>query len=274
VAGAAAPGGRLAGSTHRRPLVGQDTDADPWALALAAASSAGVTLRPLTSTEDADRLIEVMIATWGEHQLLPREVIVALAESGNVPLGAFDDGQLLGYVMGWAGVDERDGLHVHSHMLAAIPERRHRGVGYALKLAQRAQALEQGISVVRWTFDPLIARNAYFNLAKLGAIADRFARDFYGEMGDVLNRGERSDRLVVRWDLHRTPGPWDVRATTTIEIPEDHLALRAGDPAQAASVRDRVAERLEAELGSGLVVAGFDRGRSSYLLASPDEVGP
>jgi predicted GNAT superfamily acetyltransferase len=249
-------------------------NAEPWRSANAAASSAGVTLRALTSTRDADRLIGVMIDTWGEHQLLPVEVIVALAESGNTPWGAFDGDELLGYVLGWAGVDERDGLHVHSHMLAAIPDRRRRGIGYALKLAQRARALEQGISVVRWTFDPLIAPNASFNLSKLGAIADRFARDFYGAMDDALNRGERSDRLIVRWDLERIPGPRDVRAVTTIEIPEDHLSLRRRDPEEAASWRDRVAEGLEAGLGAGLVVAGFDREVPAYLLAQPEDVRP
>ena len=63
---------------------------------------------------------------------------------------------------------------------------------------------------MRWTFDPLVARNAYFNLHKLGAVADRFERNFYGEMTDTLNRGERTDRVVVRWDLDRDPGPRNV----------------------------------------------------------------
>ena len=96
---------------------------------------------------------------------------------------------MVGYVLGWAGVDPEDGLHVHSHMLAALPGRRHAGVGFALKLAQRAMALDQGIQVVRWTFDPLVARNAHFNMSKLGAQCDRFHRNFYGEMGDSLNAG-------------------------------------------------------------------------------------
>src|SRR2546423_6407382 len=146
-----------------------------------------------------------MIATWGEYQLLPREMIRALGESGNVPYGAFDDDELIGYVLDWAGVDG-EGLHVHSHMLATRPGRRHAGVGYALKLAQRARALDQGIHVARWTFDPLLARNAHLNMTKLGAIADRFHRNFYGEMTDTLNAGDRSDRLLVRWDLDLPPG--------------------------------------------------------------------
>jgi predicted GNAT superfamily acetyltransferase len=247
---------------------------DAWELARAAASSAGVSLRALTTVADVDRILYVMIATWGEHQLLPREVIVALVESGNVPWGAFDGDELVGYVLGWAGVGD-EGLHVHSHMLAALPGRRHRGVGYALKLAQRAQALEQGIPFVRWTFDPLVARNAYFNLEKLGAVADRFGRDFYGEMTDALNRGERSDRLVVRWDLRRALGSKDLAApAATVAIPEDHPALRSNDPEQARAWRDRVADELETGLAHGLVAAGFDRASSSYLLVPAVDVPP
>src|SRR5437879_788830 len=173
---------------------------DPWREAGAAAASAGVRLAPLRTARDADAITRVMIATWGEHQLLPREMIVALGESGNVPWGAFDDGELIGYVLGWAGVDDQ-GPHVHSHMLAVMPGRRSSGTGFALKLAQRAQAMDQGFLVVRWTFDPLLAANAWFNLGKLGAVADRFGRDFYGQMDDSLNSGERSDRFFVRWDL-------------------------------------------------------------------------
>ena len=132
-----------------------------------------MTLRPLERLEDADAINGVIAQTWGEQQL-DREVIVALAASGNVPWGAYAGDEVVGFVLGWVGFDPVDGLHVHSHMLAALPERRHRGVGYALKLAQRAQALDQGIPVARWTFDPLVARNAWFNLVKLGATADRF----------------------------------------------------------------------------------------------------
>ena len=55
----------------------------------------------------------------------------ALGFSGNVVLGADVDGRLVGFALGWAGIDE-DGLHIHSHMLAALPERRHAGVGTAL----------------------------------------------------------------------------------------------------------------------------------------------
>jgi predicted GNAT superfamily acetyltransferase len=137
-----------------------------------------------------------------------------------------------------------------------------------------------------------VARNAYFNLHKLGAVADRFERNFYGEMSDALNRDDRSDRLVVRWTLDREPGPRGVGrpgndvvlrrederprivgkpsgALAVVEVPPDHGALREHDPALAASWREAVAEVVEACLGRGMVAHAFDRERSAYVFARP-----
>src|SRR5262249_4296580 len=176
-------------------------------------------------------------------------------------------GGAVGFVLGWAGIDG-NGLHVHSHMLAAVPDHRHRGVGYALKLAQRAQALDQGITVVRWTFDPLVARNAWLNIGKLGALVDRFARDYYGVMTDDLNAGERSDRFMVRWELERAPGPrTPPDDATAIPIPSDPYRLREEDRARARRWRDDVAEAAEAAIARGEVGVAFDRERSVYLFA-------
>ena len=115
-------------------------------------------------------------------------------------------------------------------MLAALPDRRHAGVGYTLKLAQRASCLDRGIHLVRWTFDPLVARNAHLNVNKLGATCDRFHRDYYGRMPDTINAGDRSDRLVVRWPLDATP--------SAPAVPEG----AEGDPAQYGSVDAPVPE--------------------------------
>ena len=266
---------------------------DPWQLAFEAARAAGVELRALAELDDADRILRVMDATWAGPEPFPREVLRALADSGNVPYGAFDGDEAIGYVLGWAGVDPEDGLHTHSHMLAALPDRRHRGVGYALKLAQRAQALDQGIAEVRWTFDPLVARNGYFNLHKLGAVADRFDRNHYGAMVDEVNAGERSDRFTVRWDLGREPGPRDVGAHEAalqddggwpgevrapsergalVAVPSDYARLRSDDAARASAWRDASAEAIEACLTAGMIAAGFDRAASSYAFALAEDV--
>jgi predicted GNAT superfamily acetyltransferase len=268
-----------------------------WALANDAAAAAGVDLRPLTSLDDADALQRVMAATWGEA--IPRETIKALSGSGNVPWGAWDDDELIGYVLGWAAISSGDGLHEHSHMLATLPDRRHAGVGYALKLAQRASCLDRGIHLVRWTFDPLVARNAHLNVNKLGATCDRFHRDYYGRMPDTINAGDRSDRLVVRWPLDAMPSAPAVpegarvilRSTgsvdapvpevvgdphrdevVAVQIPRDHAALRSADPALGSAWRAAVGAILETCLAAGLVVGAFDPdregGRPAYLLAT------
>jgi predicted GNAT superfamily acetyltransferase len=284
--------GRAEGAAPRIASLAAVTD--PWTLARAKARAANVTFAPLTTVGDADRINDVIQRTWG-GQHLDREVVRALALSGNVSWGAMDGDALVGFVLGWAGVDD-DGLHVHSHMLAAVPDRRHRGVGEALKLAQRAQALEQGIEVVRWTFDPMVARNAWLNLGKLGAMVDRFERDFYGTMSDSINEGERSDRFTVVWDLRREPvshrvegdrvdvvtgGPdgnpvrsdLDPSAAAAIEVPREYLELRAADPERAGAWRDAAAAAAEACLAAGMLGATFDRERSAYVFAPPDLIG-
>jgi predicted GNAT superfamily acetyltransferase len=264
---------------------------DAWAAANEVARSASVELRPIRSIADADRVLEVMSATWGDHQLIPRETIRALGDSGNTPWGAFDGDELIGFVLGWSGVDPDEGLHAHSHMLATNPARRHRGVGHALKLAQRAQCLEQGILRVRWTFDPLLSRNAHFNLTKLGAVADAFLPNFYGDMADALNRGERSDRLKVRWDLEREvsgpandlgsevlgrrgddasmPAPSEVRppqgAPALIRIPREYHELRSHDRALADAWRAATEAAFTACFAAGLIASGFT-GDSTYVL--------
>ncbi len=264
--------------------------ADAWALAHRSAEASGVALRSFRSLEDADRILRVMEATWGGLEPFPREMIQALADSGNVPILAFEGEEAVGYVLGWTGVEPEDGIHVHSHMLAALPDRRHKGVGFALKLAQRAQALEQGVEVVRWTFDPLIARNAYFNLHKLGVVADRFDRNHYGEMSDEMNAGERSDRFTVRWDLERQPGPRPVAAADVVlgrsgdapgaarapvgraalvAIPREYAELRTADPSLASAWREASAAAIEACLAAGMVAAGIRRDRLPVRVRRP-----
>ena len=252
-------------------------------------------LRPMTSLDDADAILRVMAATWREQ--MPRETIRALAGSGNVPWGAVDGDEVIGYVLGWAAISPSDGLHEHSHMLAALPDRRHAGVGYALKLAQRASCLERGIHLVRWTFDPLVARNAHLNINKLGATCDGFRRDYYGSMPDSINAGDRSDRLVVRWSLDAPPTAppvpdlasrvlssrgrrrrapsgggrrADDRGVVAIEVPRDHAACGRAIPALGSAWREAVGAAFERWLVSGREVVAFDAdpggGRPTYFV--------
>jgi predicted GNAT superfamily acetyltransferase len=157
-----------------------------------------------------------------------------LAEPGEPPLGA-----TLGF-LGWGG-----GAHLHSHMNAVAPEARGRGIGVALKLRQRAICLAHGIDEMRWTYDPLIRRNARMNLVRLGAEVSAFLPDFYGDLADAISGGDRSDRFEVRWRLTsprvrralaRVPQP-EWAAEGGLALSADFEAVRAGQPETAAELR-------------------------------------
>jgi predicted GNAT superfamily acetyltransferase len=179
-----------------------------WEAAFGAAEEAGVRLRHLEGVEDARKVEEIVDLTWGPANL-PFALIRAFQHGGGAVFGAEiaptdparqgTAGRFVGFVLGFLGYG--GGLHLHSHMLAVLPEEQSRGVGLALKLAQRADCLAHGVEEVRWTYDPLVAKNARFNLVKLGGVATAYLPGFYGEMTDRLNRGDRSDRFEVRWRL-------------------------------------------------------------------------
>jgi predicted GNAT superfamily acetyltransferase len=292
-------------TTCVRPLVrsldfaGMETD-DPWRLARAAAERSGLTLRPLGGLEDTQRVGRVIERVWGA-EAMPPSLLRAFQRAGGTLHGAEAEGELVGFVLGFLGWAE--GVHMHSHMLAVVPERESRGAGYALKLAQRADCLDRGVEEVRWTFDPLVARNARFNLTRLGAVATAFLPGFYGEMPDRLNRGDRSDRFEVRWRL-RSPhvervlggkadvqpvgrhslleleGPSEaprpvetgaaVQGPALVAVPDDFLALRTLAPDLGAQWREASSRAFAACFEAGLVATwiGPD-GR--YVFTHPGE---
>jgi predicted GNAT superfamily acetyltransferase len=213
-----------------------------WADARAATAAAGVEITSLTGGDVA--IAQQLIgAAWGPHQIPQSNLLQAVAHAGNTLLVARRDGEPLGVVLGFLGWT--GGLHLHSHMTAVVAGQRSRGVGYALKLWQRALCLDEGVASIRWTYDPLIARNAHFNLVKLGATVTAFHPDFYGAMDDSVNAGDASDRFEVSWDL-RSDRVADAVAGRRVAVPElagsltipaDYDALRRSDPQEARAVR-------------------------------------
>jgi predicted GNAT superfamily acetyltransferase len=127
------------------------------------------------------------------------EFLRALAHSGNYVCGAFAGDELVGACAGFFASPA--GVAMHSHIAGVSDRVRGRHVGFALKLHQRAWALARGVELITWTFDPLISRNAYFNLGKLGACATEYLPDFYGAIDDGFNSGDDTDRLLVSWPL-------------------------------------------------------------------------
>jgi predicted GNAT superfamily acetyltransferase len=231
--------------------------AEAYLLADAAAEAAGVTVR-LAESGDMAPVIGLFERTWGAGRSPDRSMLRALDYAGNTVLIAGEAGKAVGATLGFLGWS--DGIHLHSHMTAVVPWRRSGGVGYALKLFQRAVCLEHDITEMRWTFDPLIRRNAHFNLVKLGAEVVRFLPDFYGRLDDAITGVDRSDRFEVRWQLVSarvsdslagTPRPVG-EARLRLPLDVDYERLRADDPAAAALLRTRSRALFTEALDRGL----------------------
>lgn len=192
-----------AAPAHRAPTPpSAAVTADARDAATAAAAAAGVVVRELDDVRDLQLVRRLVDEVWGFDLASPPvtvEMMRALATSGNYVAGAFRDGSLLGACVAFFGEPGRPSLHSHVGVVAAGA--RGRSIGFAIKTHQRAWALSRGAATVSWTFDPLLRRNAYFNIAKIGALPLSYLPDFYGPMTDLVNRGEPSDRLLVRWDL-------------------------------------------------------------------------
>jgi predicted GNAT superfamily acetyltransferase len=163
-----------------------------------------VDIRPLVTRAELQACVELQHATWGERfsDAVPVSILKVVQRVGGVAAGAFDaHDALLGFVFGITGIER--GRIVHwSDMLAVRPDARNLGVAKRLKEFQRRVARELGASLIYWTYDPLIARNAHLNFNRLGVRAAEYAIDMYGMTDSVLHGGLPTDRLVVAWPTH------------------------------------------------------------------------
>ncbi len=235
------------------------------------------TITELTSLDELRELAALLAVIWERPGEPPLDIgtLRALSHSGNYVAGAHADGRLIGGVVGWLGGDPRDHLHMHSHILGVLPDTEARGIGFSLKQHQRTWCIERGVMSMEWTFDPLVRRNAHFNLNKLGADAVEYLVNFYGTMDDGLNAGEESDRLLIRWTLESpkaiaaaTGRPIESQVTDDhliVAVPEDIVAIRRHDPELARRWRHRVRESLGGAMSRGYRVAGLSR-NFEYVL--------
>lgn len=225
-------------------------------------------IRLLDRPAEMSAVIEVLGLIWeSTTPIATVELLRSLAHGGGYVAGAYVDGALVGASFGFLTRHEGRPT-LHSHVTGIVEQARHLGIGRQIKDHQRRWAAEHEIGLVSWTFDPLVRRNAWFNIAVLGAEATDYHVDFYGPMGDSLNRGDDSDRLFVVWPTATPASPTrrvgadsdDRRrrpATIAIATPEDIIALRQSDPASARSWRLELRRLLTAALGAGGRITGF-----------------
>ena len=277
--------------TNTAPLLRDEAAAS----AATAATASGVQVRTLAEVADLTAVTRLFESIWRPapgNQPVTSELLRAMVSAGNYVAGAFDGPELLGACFGFFGGPAKGGLHSH---IAGVATAGHgRGIGFALKLHQRAWALSQDVPVISWTFDPLVRRNAHFNLTKLAARPEHYLPDFYGPMHDGINGAGDTDRLMAVWDLASPPvraaartepvrfdavvlrtqgadvaleagpdggpvtGPAD-GPLVLVAVPPDIEALRRADPGQGRAWRVALREVLGGLMAGGAEVIGFDR---------------
>ncbi|WP_067483578.1 GNAT family N-acetyltransferase [Actinomadura hibisca] len=238
-------------------------------------------LHDLADLDEVHRLIDRIWRPEPGAEPVQVELLRALSHAGNYVAGAYEDGRMVGLSVAFFA--DPPGEALHSHITGALPGR---GVGLALKHHQRDWALARGLRRITWTYDPLVRRNAYFNLVKLGARPEEYLPSFYGVMADSINSGDETDRVLAVWHLDASTTPTEAApppepllecrnnrpvqhgtdaATVLIAVPEDIEDLRRTDPAGARDWRLAVRETLGGLIADGARVIGF-HDRSAYLV--------
>ena len=248
------------------------------------------TIRECTTIEEFDGCVALQREAFGlpDLELSPRRHLIVSRQAGGWTLGAFVADRMVGFVHHLAAV-RGDEIFGYSHMMAVAKDYQNKGVGARLKWAQRERALSEGRKLIKWTWDPMQARNAHFNLNRLGAIVDTYAENFYGidysADASITDRiGLQSDRLFATWrvDSERvralakgSEAPFGGQPVGSVAIPAQWNAIVKSDPQRALDEQARVREEFKKAFGQGLICAGFERGeeQSKYLLFKQDDPG-
>jgi len=242
----------------------------------------------ISTADECERLARVLADVWGFYEssaVASTDTLCAMARSDCYVTGVLVDGRLVGGAFGWPHHVDGE-WRLHSHVVGFLDGFRALGLGSLIKHHQREFARDAGLDSIEWTYDPLHAANARFNLAKLGARVLSFHEDYYGTLDDAFSGGLGSDRFLVRWGLDDEPplpaevapmeggaparetilrvrgdgGPGTAtsRASTVFaELPVNIVNLRKRDKQLAAEWRDAFAATVGRELAAGARVVGI-----------------
>lgn len=228
-----------------------------------------IEIRHLHSLDEMHRLLAVADRVWGitPGGLVGADYLIALEHAGGYVAGAFDDtsGEMVAASFGMLSRHAGEWC-LHSHITGVVPELQGTGLGRRMKFHQHDWARATGLAAITWTFDPLVRRNAWFNLRVLGAVGVEYLANFYGPLNDDINGSDDSDRLLVRWSTSgsrfvREPDPTVNSDLVTIELPDDIVALRRTDPEAARHWRRTLRDDLSPLLRTHVVVDIDERGR-------------
>ena len=245
---------------------------------------APVEIRQLFQLEEFGAIFEMQKVIWSyeDSDLIPMRFLAVVARVGGHVFGAYDGPRMIGFCFAIPGIKPDGRPYLHSHMLGVLPEYRNAQVGRRLKLRQRDDALERGIALLEWTFDPLELKNAFLNIAKLGAIVRVYKENQYGATTSPLHGGLPTDRCIAEWwvDSPRVQGllvgqadpegtpPANQSLAGRIAYPADIAVMRVEDNARAREIQQTNARLFLNAFARGLAVTGFARTPSEgvYLL--------
>jgi predicted GNAT superfamily acetyltransferase len=268
-----------------------------------------ITVRELQNPKEFESAEEVQMSAWGmgPRGAAPKEVMIAINDNGGLVLGAFDGKKMVGFALTLVGHMEGE-VYMYSHMTGVVKEYQSRGVGYLIKQKQRELSLKRGFTFIAWTFDPIIARNAYFNFNKLGVVARNYLVDYYGPMNDSINAGWPTDRFLCEWfiepaklktiksysraPLRDAPVLIDKRGSgqealcrdwridigaerALVDIPSDVVALKLKHPEEGRRWREATREIFKAYFAAGYsAVALLEKEDGLQYLLTKAELPP
>lgn len=247
-----------------------------------------IEIRTITTIGEMHEVEELQRIVWQvpDIEVVPNSQLVAAVKAGGVMLGAFDGKKMVGFAYGFVSFEKGQMAH-HSHMLAVLPEYRNYKLGEKLKRAQREFVINQGITLMSWTFDPLQSLNAYFNFNKLGVVSDTYFVDFYGDEAPSFLHRNSTDRLWVFWNLQEEKADAEIDLETVtrlvklgenntpqifgsneeqvaIEIPVDINKLQTENPELAVEWRKATRQAFIEAFEKGYIAAGFYRIKQDY----------
>ena len=243
-----------------------------------------IEIRECTTFDELAECVQLQrdVFALPEVELSPVRHLIVTRNAGGFTLGAYDGEKLAGFVLSIPAF-MRGERAFYSHMTGVRAEYQSHGIGGRLKWAQRERALSEGVRFIKWTFEPVKARNAYFNLEKLGAIVGEYTVNFYGtDYTTAAQTGHKiglaSDRLFAEWHLESekvkvlaTGGSWrePFNPAVKIRVMNDFFADVEKDPEAVLAEQLRIRAEFTEALGQGLIVRGFERGdEPRYLLYS------
>ncbi len=226
-----------------------------------------IRIRATQEAQEMSVCVDLQQRIWGYAPLdtVPDQIFIVAKKTGGQVMTAYEGDTPVGFALAFAAM--RDGLtYLHSHMVGVVEGYQNRGVGRLLKLAQREDALERGINLIEWTFDPLQLKNAHFNIERLGAIVRHYIPNLYGRTTSPLHAGLPTDRLVAEWWV-RSERVTDVLAgkprptcsdCQQIAIPADIRRICRDEPLTAEKIQRDVREQFLANIAEGRAAVGFE----------------